>query len=123
MFDAGPVNGEFSDNRGDRFFACLIAVCDVDVEALCADHLTGIVMESFTDDDDFSGGPLHRDNAVAGAERSVALADVVECRRDVLVVVWVLVREHQWCRWGDCSGLVAVDLFHLGRPFPRSSEK
>jgi hypothetical protein len=61
---------------------------------------------------------LHGDDAVAAAERSVALADVLQCCRHVLVVVGVLVREHQVRGWGDCAGLVAVDLFHLGRPFP-----
>ena len=48
---------------------------------------------------------------------SVGSADVVERRRDLFVVVGVLVRKHQrGCR-RDCSGLVAVDLLDLGRPF------
>jgi hypothetical protein len=75
-------------------------------------------VKSFANDDDVAGVALHGDDAVAGAERSVALADVVQCCRNVLIVVGVLVREHQLCGWGDCSGSLAVDLFHLGRLFP-----
>jgi hypothetical protein len=62
--------------------------------------------------------PLDGDDSVAGAERLMGSADVVECRRDVFVVVGVLVRQHQAGCQGDCSGLLAVDLVHLGRPFP-----
>jgi hypothetical protein len=52
-----------------------------------------------------------------GGDDAVALADVVECGRDILVFVWVFVRKHQLCGWADGFGWIAVKS-HEGRPPP-----
>ena len=69
--------------------------------------------QPFTDDDDVAGFALDGDDAVAGAQRFVSAADVFERGGDVVVIVWVFVRQHQLGGGRDGAGLVAVDLFDL----------
>ena len=95
LFDAGSVFGDFAQGLADAFLPRFFGWGDVEVEALRSDHFAGVVVvQPFTDDDDVAGFALDGDDAVAGTQRFVTAADVVERCGDLVVIVWVFVRQH-----------------------------
>jgi hypothetical protein len=84
---------------------------------------TRVVVKSLTDDNHFAGVPLYVNDAVTGAERLMCAADLVESRRDVLIIVGVLVRQNQARCRGDRSRAVAVNLRNLGVTTPNAHHR
>jgi hypothetical protein len=123
LFDHGALVADFGDGFEDGCLPCLIRGCDVDVEALRADDLTGVVVEAFADDNDFAGFALDRD---------------MRWRR-VLNGLWVWRMSSSvaamcssGCLWGKhlrgprisgSTGRIAVDLLDLGDHSQCSSAK
>ena len=70
LLDGSTAVSNLGDSRADALLAAVISWRGVDVEPLSADDCsTGLVVESFADDDYFPGVSLRGDDAMAGAER------------------------------------------------------
>ena len=91
---------------------------DVDVEAVGADHVAGVVEDLVADDYDVVNLTSGVDDAVPGAERTGGPPDLLQRGRDLAVVVGMLVRQHQVGGRVHGAGVVAVHPLDLGRPLP-----
>ena len=83
-----------SDAARARPLNCLTPLfrreCHVDIEAVRADHLSGIVSEEIGDHDNLMGVALNVNDAGAGAERLVRSTDVLEGGGYLLIVLGML---------------------------------
>ncbi len=57
-FDCAPGIGDLCESRGNAGLASLGCGCDVDIEALGADHCAVVVVKSFADDNHVAGFAL-----------------------------------------------------------------
>jgi hypothetical protein len=63
------VFGDFGDRFGNRCLVFFGRTSDVDLEAVSADRLSGVVTQVTSHDYNFAGSALNVDDAVASAER------------------------------------------------------
>jgi hypothetical protein len=95
LVDEGTTVADRGDGPRDGFLLEQVG-CDVEIEALGSDDFAALVLEAFTDDDDFARMTVNVDDPVSGAEGSVRSKDVLQRRCDVSDVVGMLVDRTRW---------------------------
>jgi uncharacterized integral membrane protein (TIGR00698 family) len=107
LFDDRAVLGDLRDRRGDLVLR-LLRRREVDVEAVGPRHATGVLDERVGHYQHLVSGAVGVDDAVVGTGRPQVSTGVRQRGRNLVMVVGMLVREHQFGGRGDGAGRIAV---------------